>query len=160
MYSETRISQGEKFKLYKFRIFTLKSIEQAQKFGVVHTKKLEKDKKNMTFVGRMLKKIYFDELPQLYNVLKGDMSLVGPRPTNIENYQRGLMLGKESRTLIKAGVTGYFQSHKGLLPDADQEMLDMEYVEFVKSNPGWRVLMYDAKIIIVSIRTVFRAEGI
>ncbi len=160
-YWEERISQDQPFVLYKFRIFKESALENFQKNnGIVQTKALEHNPANLTFVGRLLRQAYLDEIPQLINVLKGDMSLVGPRPTNVKNYETKLAKGNVAKGLIKAGLTGFFQSHKGLRLDKDQETMDMEYIEFVKNNPGWRVVLFDLKIILISIKTVLRAEGI
>lgn len=160
-YSEIRISAGEPFKIYKFRIFKMAALERAARDNsCIHTKPLEGDPKNLTYVGRFLKRIYMDELPQIYNVLRGDMSLVGPRPTNIENSEKLFKEGKYSKYLAKAGLTGYFQSHKGFKTDMDQEEIDMEYINFCRNNPGWKVILYDIKIIFISILTVLRAEGV
>lgn len=160
LYSETRISAGEPFTIYKFRIFKNRAIKIFGEDNIIHTKQVEEDKENLTYVGRFLKRIYFDEIPQLFNVLKGDMSLVGPRPTNIENYEKSLRVGDLSKFLIKAGITGYFQSHKGLKMYNSQEETDMEYVEFCMKNPGWKIVLYDLKIILITIKTILRAEGI
>ena len=162
-YSEIRISLGEPFKIYKFRIFKEKSLKEAlrlSKKDVIHTKELERDKNNLTYVGRFLTRVYLDEIPQLFNVLKGDISLVGPRPTNVENYERLILDGDFSKCLIKAGITGYFQSHKGLLFNKSQKDSDMEYIDFCRKNPGWKIILYDVKILLITIKTVLRAEGI
>jgi lipopolysaccharide/colanic/teichoic acid biosynthesis glycosyltransferase len=83
IYSEVRISKGKPFNIYKFRIFkALASRDYLLKHGFVQTKALEQDKNNLTLAGRFLKQIYMDELPQIFNVLKGEMTLVGPRPSN------------------------------------------------------------------------------
>ena len=160
-YREIRVSEGKPFTLIKFRIFTTSAIEKGRNGnGVVHTKKLEVEHKNLTFIGSLLKKVYMDELPQLWNVLKGDMSLVGPRPTNMENSERLLKEGKLSKFLIKAGLTGFFQSHKGIQLNGKQEEMDMAYINFVKNNPGWKIVLYDIKILSITLRTILRAEGI
>lgn len=160
LYAETRISQGRPFTLYKFRVFKRAALEQAmRKNGFVQTKELEQKAENLTHVGVLLRQIYMDELPQLINILKGEMSLVGPRPTNVHNYQRLLGEGKRAKFLCRAGLTGYFQTHKGLKMNKDQEQLDMEYAEFCKNNPGWKVACYDAKILAISVSTILRAEG-
>ena len=161
LYSETRISQGKPFILYKFRIFkvgVLKSLRHSGKF--IHTKELEKNRNNFTYLGRFLKQVYMDELPQFFNVLRGDISLVGPRPTNSVNAARWLSEGKYSKHLIKGGVTGYFQSYKGVKLDRDQNEADMEYISYCRNNPGWKVVLLDAKILIISVITVIKAEGI
>src|SRR5262245_58985816 len=81
-YSETRISQGQPFRLFKFRIFKESVLAESQKQnGMIQTKPLEHNPQNLTFTGRLLKQAYLDEIPQLWCVLKGDMTLVGPRPT-------------------------------------------------------------------------------
>jgi len=160
-YSETRISAGRPFTLYKFRIFKERSLAKFfDRNGFIQTKELENDKKNFTHVGGILKQIYMDELPQLICVLKGDMSLVGPRPTNPVNAQRWLQEGKYSKHLIKAGLTGYFQSHKGTKHSREQNQTDMEYIEYCRKNPGWRIVLLDAKILVISAITVLKAQGI
>ena len=160
-YKETRISQGEAFTLYKFRIFKESKLNGAKDSnGFVHTKDLEKDERNLTWTGRILKRIYMDELPQLINVLKGDMSLVGPRPTNMVNFKKRFAQGKRAKYLLRAGITGYFQSHKGRKMKLDQEELDMIYAGYCKNKPGWWVLLYDIKILLITMYTVLRAEGI
>ena len=160
-YSQERISQGEVFILYKFRIFKKASLEKAKNGnGHVHTKKLEHDKKNLTYVGHILKKVYLDELGQLVNVLKGDMSLVGPRPKTIDDYERLVKAGCKSLTILKAGITGYFQSHKGIKLHLDQEQIDMKYVELNRNNPTWKIVLYDTKILFITVLTILRGEGI
>lgn len=160
-YSETRISQGQPFVLYKFRIFKNAALKNSLKEnGTIQTKPLELDPANLTVIGRLLKQAYLDEIPQLWCVLKGDMSLVGPRPTNIINYQRNLERGNQAKRLLKAGVTGYFQSHKGRKLQKNQEELDMEYARFLQTHPSWRVVLFDLKILLISVYTVLRAEGV
>ena len=160
-YWETRISQGRPFTLYKFRIFKKSALESFRKSnGIIQTKTLEHDRANLTFTGRLLRRAYLDEIPQLLCVLKGDMSLVGPRPTNPQNYELKLAMGNQAKRLLKAGITGYFQSHKGRKLRKDQETLDMEYFQFIQTSPGWKVALFDLKILVISIYTVLRAEGI
>lgn len=160
-YTETRISRGEPFLIYKFRIFKKSSIAKAAALnGTIHTKDLENDPRNLTFVGRFLKKVYMDELPQFINVLKGQMSIVGPRPKNIADYQRAISRGQYSKALILAGITGYFQTHKAVKLQQSQEELDMAYVNFCQNNSGWKVMWYDLKIILMTIWAMLKAEGL
>ena len=160
-YSETRMSAGQPFKIYKFRVFKKGVLSQnINGDGIIHTKKLENNGHNLTFVGNILRRIYFDELPQLFNVLRGDMSMVGPRPTNLENMEKLLQAGHLSKFQIKAGLTGYFQSHKSSKYNLFQEEEDNKYIEFCRHHSGWQIAFYDLKIIFLTILTIFRAEGI
>ena len=80
LYSEPRITRGRVFNLLKFRVLRQDIIAQMPPDDK-HARLYEADSSNLTWAGRyFLKKWYFDELPQLFNILKGDMSLVGPRP--------------------------------------------------------------------------------
>lgn len=161
LYSEIRISQGKPFTFYKIRTFKVAAISKARNGnGVVHTKVLERETGAMTRVGRFLKMIYFDELGQFINVLRGDMSLVGPRPTNVENYERGLAKGLQAKRILRAGVTGYFQSHKGMRLAQNQEEIDLAYARMCKKGPVWKILAYDSYILLVTVLTVLRSEGL
>lgn len=159
LYKEKRISQGKVFWFYKWRIYKAEVIAEALKNGpVIHTAEMQKDLKNLTYYGRFLKRIYMDELPQLWNVLKGDMTMVGPRPTNLKNSENYKNAGDYTREVIKCGITGSYQSQKGhaVRPQVD---LDKEYVDFVANNPGWKVVWKDFKIILQTIKIVFEAKG-
>ena len=80
LYRERRISRGREFDLLKFRTLRSDVLDRDAK-GERHARLLEADQSNLTWAGRrVLKPWYLDELPQLFNVLRGDMSLVGPRP--------------------------------------------------------------------------------
>lgn len=159
-YCETRVSRGEPFKLCKFRIFKKSVLERVMKEkGFVHTKPLEQNSDNLTYYGRILKDIYLDELPQLINILKGEMTLVGPRPTNIKNSNKLKDKGIYTKELMKCGLTGVVQINKNKSSKSDIEM-DMDYINFVSSNPGWKVFLYDIKIIFKTIKTIFEAKGL
>lgn len=159
-YIEKRISQGQPFQFMKFNVFkpkVIRGLKKEKKF--IHTKILERDGQSLTFIGRILQKIYLDELPQLFNVLKGDLSLVGPRPVNPVNYQIILDRGITTKAEIKAGLTGNFQSRKGE-PNANQDRLDREYINFCLHNPPSKIIIMDIKIILRTLIIVFKAKGI
>lgn len=159
-YSEIRISRGEPFRLRKFRIFKKAALADArEQSGVIHTKDLEQNQYNLTTVGCWLKQVYLDELPQLFNIFLGDMTFVGPRPTNLDNVRKLAAGGQYSKLIFRAGLTGYFQSHKGQWLAQGQDNMDMAYINFCASRPGWRVVLYDLKILLITARTILRAEG-
>jgi lipopolysaccharide/colanic/teichoic acid biosynthesis glycosyltransferase len=160
-YKETRISQGKPFVLWKVRVFKIGAIADAKATGVtIHTKTLEHDRKNLTFVGALLRQIYMDEIPQLYSVLVGDMSFVGPRPTNPENYEQDMIKGFQAKKILKAGLTGTFQTHKHVKYNLNQEKVDMEYALFCKTATGLQIVFHDLYILLQTVVTVLRAEGL
>jgi len=114
---------GRPFKIYKFRAM----VQNAEKIGLgVFT---EENDPRITRVGRWLRKWSLDELPQLFNILKGDMSFVGPRPTlmyQVEKYDER----QRKRLLVKPGVTGWAQVNgRNSLTWPERIELDVWYVE-------------------------------
>jgi lipopolysaccharide/colanic/teichoic acid biosynthesis glycosyltransferase len=160
-YSETRISAGKEFQIFKFRIFknsVLASLLNER--GCIETKALERNHANLTYIGRVLRRTYLDELPQFINILIGDMSLVGPRPTNICNSEKLLRRGNYSKYIIKSGLTGYFQAAKAKKFEHSEEELDRSYIEFCQKNSAFGIVLNDMKVILKTFKPWFRAEGI
>lgn len=159
-YCEKRISGGQEFKLCKIRVCKESVIEEVRRReGFIHTAEIEKERQNLTRAGWFIKKVYLDEWPQLFSVLKGEMSLVGPRPANLVNYQKLLEKQIYTKSVIKAGLTGHFQSCKGRSCQTDTEM-DTEYIEFCQTHSAGQILWLDLKIICRTIRTVLEHKGI
>lgn len=133
---------GKTFTLYKFRTM----VKDAEKVtGPVWAK--EEDPR-CTMIGGFMRKTYIDELPQLINVLKGDMSLVGPRPERpnfVEQFKDDIPRYM-SRHLVKSGMTGWSQVNglRGNTPLKDRIKYDMYYIE------NWSV-WFDLKIIFLTI---------
>lgn len=159
-YTETRISQGRPFSLSKIRTLKISAIERARSEGIIHTKRLENEGTNFTSIGWLLHKLYLDETPQLLSVLRGDMSFVGPRPTNVENYENDVARGLQARRILRAGLTGRFQTHKHVKYKLNQEKTDLEYAQLCQNGSGLQILKHDLKVLLQTIITVLRAEGL
>jgi lipopolysaccharide/colanic/teichoic acid biosynthesis glycosyltransferase len=158
LYREPRISRGQTFLLLKFRALRRDVLEEMRRTGS-HARLLEADPSNLTWVGRrLLKPWYLDEIPQLLNVLRGDISLVGPRPWPPEMVTRQVAEGHDYRNKIMAGLTGPAQVSKGT--ERQFRDLDLEYVERCRSLPGWSLTRYDLKILFQTVRVIARGEGL
>jgi len=155
---QTRVGQfGREFKMYKIRSMCLNAEQRLKelieknhhKEGV--TFKL-KDDPRITRVGKWLRKFSFDELPQLYNVLIGDMSLVGPRPPlprEVSKYS----LAHRRRLAIKPGITCIWQiSGRAEIDFSGQVQLDVDYIE---SQGFW----VDVKILAKTVPAVLSGKG-
>ncbi len=159
---EERGSEGRIFHLPKFRTIRMdafRRIRATQKYQ--HIKPMESDPANLTRVGAVLKKFYLDELPQLFSIFRGNMSFVGPRPWPLEPYYEELEEGILRKKLIRPGLTGLVQAHKGVEDGPDEWTLDYAYIGFMASDAGgWRKLAFDLRILARSIRTVLEAKGL
>jgi lipopolysaccharide/colanic/teichoic acid biosynthesis glycosyltransferase len=155
LYREQRLSRGRPFALLKFR--TLRGDALAQAAG--HARLLESDPENLTWAGRrILKPWYLDELPQLVNVLRGDISLVGPRPWPPQLVEQQVAAGRDYRLGIVAGLTGPAQVSKGgqqLYAD-----LDERYVEAYRTLGAWALVRHDLGILRQTVRVLARGEGL
>jgi exopolysaccharide biosynthesis polyprenyl glycosylphosphotransferase len=142
---------GRTFVVYKFR--TMIDNAEAETGPVVATK----GDPRSTLVGRVLRRLSLDELPQLYNVLRGDMSLVGPRPMRpflVERY-RGEVPRYLERHQVRPGITGWAEVNdlRGAAPVADRAMYDIYYVE------NWSLVL-DLKILVLTIvRLLFQQHA-
>jgi lipopolysaccharide/colanic/teichoic acid biosynthesis glycosyltransferase len=107
----------------------------------------------VTRVGRVLRRLSLDELPQLFNILAGDMSLVGPRPTL--RYQVELYTPREAgRLAVRPGVTGWAQIHgRNTIDWAERIRYDLQYVDRVS-------LWMDLGILLRTLPLVFKGSGI
>jgi lipopolysaccharide/colanic/teichoic acid biosynthesis glycosyltransferase len=155
LYSEPRISQGRTFGLLKFR--TLRADVLARAAG--HARPLEADPANLTWLGRrILKPWYVDELPQLWNVLRGDLSLVGPRPWPPQLVEQQRAEGLTYRDEVPAGLTGLAQLTKG--SDRPYADFDLQYVERAGMLGSWALLRYDLEILAGTVRVIARGQGL
>jgi lipopolysaccharide/colanic/teichoic acid biosynthesis glycosyltransferase len=158
LYREPRISRGRTFELLKFRTLRRDVLADMRRTGK-HARLYEADAANLTWAGRrVLKPWYLDEAPQLLNVFRGDISLVGPRPWPAEMVERQLAEGQDYRKHIMAGLTGPAQVTKG--EGVPFENLDLEYVERWRTSSGWALVRYDVRIMLRTIGVIARGEGL
>lgn len=150
IYSQVRLGKnGKPFKLYKFRSMVVDA-----EAGGAQWSKGDEDPR-ITKVGRFLRKTRLDELPQLFNILSGKMSLVGPRPereifyNEFEKYIHGF----KQRLLVKPGLTGHAQVNGGYdLKPEEKILLDIEYIKK-------RSLWFDIKVLFMTVLVVFNHKG-
>ena len=123
-YRQLRVGQhGRDFELLKLRTMVVGAERQGAGFAV------NEGDPRITRVGRLLRRLSLDELPQLWNVVRGEMSLIGPRPTlryQVERYD----VRQRRRLDVKPGITGWAQVHgRAKLPWEERIELDLFYVE-------------------------------
>jgi exopolysaccharide biosynthesis polyprenyl glycosylphosphotransferase len=148
---------GRVFKLWKFRTMVknaealqAKLMAQNERDGAAF--KMKNDPR-ITPVGRFLRKTSIDELPQLFNVLKGDMSLVGPRPLPLTDYERFTTLGHHRRLSVLPGITGSWQiSGRDSITFEEWMRMDLDYID------NWSLLL-DFKIMLKTIPIVLFGRG-
>jgi lipopolysaccharide/colanic/teichoic acid biosynthesis glycosyltransferase len=136
LYRQRRIGlHGEEFDLVKLRTMVVGAERVGAGFAV------NRGDPRITRVGRVLRRLSLDELPQLWNVVRGDMSLVGPRPTLA--YQVERYTPRQRRRLeVKPGITGWAQVHgRAALPWDERIELDVWYVEHRSARVDLEILL-------------------
>lgn len=148
---------GRVFKLYKFRTMVKDADRMQDQLRARNERdgaafKLKNDPR-VTPLGRFLRTTSIDELPQLFNVLRGEMSMVGPRPLPLADYRRMDKVAHRRRLSVLPGITGPWQiSGRDNVSFEEWMQMDLEYID------KWR-LMTDLKIILLTIPVVLLARG-
>jgi lipopolysaccharide/colanic/teichoic acid biosynthesis glycosyltransferase len=117
-----------------------------------------RDDPRVTRVGRVLRRTRLDELPQAWNVLKGEMSLVGPRPERPEfvaSLETRIPFYR-TRLIARPGVTGWAQVNLSALESSDDPVAKLEYDLYYIQH---RTLLFDLRIMLRTLRTILRLEG-
>lgn len=148
LYIQERVGKDKKlFNLYKFRTMKL----GAEKEGLGYD--VQENDSRITFIGNFLRRWCLDEVPQLFNVLKGDMSMVGPRPTlkyQVDNYNANQI----RRLEVKPGMTGLAQVNgRNLLSWPEKIKYDVEYIDNYS-------LWSDFKIMLATFGLIIKSEGV
>lgn len=147
-YKQERLTKdSQTFHIYKFRSMIIESERRGARLASAHDDRI-------TPVGRVIRRLHFDELPQLFNVLLGDMSFVGPRPEReeiTEEYERSIPQFR-FRLKMKAGLTGYAQVYgKYNTVPYDKLKLDLTYIENYS-------LWLDIKLMMLTVKILFQKE--
>lgn len=158
LYVSLRIGKdGKAFKFYKFRSMKkdaekelVNLLDQNETQGI--TFKMQNDPR-ITKFGKFIRKTSLDELPQLFNILLGDMSIVGPRPCTDREYALYSEKDKK-RLLVPQGLTGEWQT-RGRSNTTFDEMVEMD-LEYITTKRGF---WYDIWLIIKTVFVVFKKEG-
>lgn len=158
-FSQTRIGKnGRRFKIYKFRSMYMDAEERKKELmdknemqGLMF--KMENDPRILKGIGKFIRDTSIDELPQFWNVLKGDMSLVGTRPPTVEEYEMYEMHHLK-RISIKPGITGMWQtSDRSDITDFEEVVkLDTQYIM------NWSIAL-DIKLLLKTVLVVLKREG-
>ncbi len=151
LYKQTRIGRGNRpFTLYKFRSMAC-STDATEAFA-------QQDDGRITRVGRIIRMLRIDELPQYINVIRGEMSLIGPRPEQpsfVEQFDE-LIPFYSYRHVLKPGITGWAQVRSGYAADVDETQVKIEHDFYYIKNASFALDIY---IIFLTVKTVFTGFG-
>ena len=156
-FSQRRAGRGGRaFRMYKLR--TMVRDAESQLPGLLSFDELAepmfklRNDPRVTRIGRVLRRASIDEIPQLLNVLKGEMSLVGPRPEQVELVER-YTSGERRRLAVKPGITGPMQIHgRGALTFQERLAVELEYIEHLS-------VARDLRILALTLYAVVRGVG-
>ncbi len=145
LFTQDRPGKDEKiFKLYKFRTMTEERDEKGE---------LLPDDKRLTSFGSWLRRTSMDEIPEAFNIVRGDMSLIGPRPLLV-SYLPFYNERERLRHMVRPGLTGYAQAHgRNAVSWEDKFAMDAQYVEDI-------TFCSDVKIIVDTVIVVLKRDGI
>jgi lipopolysaccharide/colanic/teichoic acid biosynthesis glycosyltransferase len=159
-YRERRVSRGREFDVLKFRVLRRDVLAELSGRPDTYARLYEKETENLTRSGSIIKRIYADELPQLFSVLRGEMSLVGPRPWPVPMVEKQVADGYDYRLRVTAGWTGPAQVRKDSGAKAQSTSLDLQYIDLCQTLGGLQLLRYDLGILRKSIATMARGRGL
>ncbi|HEV2124110.1 MAG TPA: sugar transferase [Chloroflexota bacterium] len=157
-FREARVSRGRIIQMLKFRTLTSEALAGLGE-GPTHIAELERAGQ-LTRAGRVIRQWYLDELPQLWNIVRGDMFLIGTRPYPVELYEEELSRGVTRKRDMPAGLVGPVQAHKGSPNHPDSLDLDAEYWYAFQHFSAFRLFLLDLRILLRSARVQLEHKGI
>lgn len=148
LFKQRRIGKdNQEFMIYKFRTMRIDTPNVA-------THLLKNAEQYITPIGKFMRKTSLDELPQLFNILKGEMSVVGPRPALYNQYDLIEMRTNANVHTVRPGLTGLAQvSGRDELENEQKVHFDQQYVQ--KQS-----FLFDLKLIVLTVVKVFKSEGV
>ncbi|WP_146492380.1 exopolysaccharide biosynthesis polyprenyl glycosylphosphotransferase [Vibrio sp. T20] len=152
IFIQERIGQGGRaFKIYKFRSMTVRAKNAKSKFAT-------EEQARVTRIGKIIRKVRIDELPQFFNVLKGEMSLIGPRPEQesfVKQFEKEIPF-YGYRHMVKPGITGWAQTVQGYADDTESTTEKLAHdLYYIKHLSFW----LDMNIVIKTVRTMLTGFG-
>lgn len=142
---------GKTFNMMKFRSMTSDSEEKGSQFA-------QSNDMRVTRVGKFIRKFRIDELPQLWNVVKGDMSIIGPRPEQesfVSEFNKTIP-NYSLRHMVRPGITGLAQTEQGYVADADGTVTKLKYDLYYIKNLSF---MTDVQITLKTVYTILTGFG-
>jgi lipopolysaccharide/colanic/teichoic acid biosynthesis glycosyltransferase len=168
---EPRVSEGRVIQMLKFRTVTTLHLRWIREKP--DSRSASYATKNRTGLGKVIMNSYLDEMPQLWNIARGEMSFVGPRPDSLQMHKRTVQDGFTYRNHLRGGLIGITQAcksnekHKRLFQEmarqytdrkAFPQMLDEFYLQWIIKNPPSKILLLDISIVRKSLRTFLAGE--
>lgn len=152
LFTQYRVGQGgQLFKIYKFRSMKVRVEDSQSKFAT-------QEKSRITRVGKVIRKTRIDELPQFFNVLKGEMALIGPRPEQesfVTTFEQEIPF-YGYRHMVKPGITGWAQTVQGYADDTDSTRTKLAYdLYYIKHFSFW----LDINIVFKTLKTMLTGFG-
>lgn len=152
---QTRVGKNKSFfQLHKFRTMKLNAPHD------VPTHQLENPEQYITPIGSILRKYSLDELPQIWDIFRGKMSVIGPRPALWNQEDLVTEREKYGANNILPGLTGWAQINgRDELSISDKAKLDGEYTNYLKQG-GWKALFFDMKCLVKTVTCVLKRDGV